>query len=709
MIRKSLLLHFWVIIIGLSMTGSGVAQKYYKDIKYPKIHKLKIPKVERVELENGIILFLLEDHELSLINLSARIGVGSIYDPQDKIGLASLTGQVMRTGGTSRMTGDEIDEALESIAASVETSIGLTSGAATMSVLKEHLDQGLSILTDVLTHPAFAQDKLELAKIQARSTIARRNDEPFGISFREFSKLIYGPQSPYARHTEYATIDAISREDLVAFHKQFFHPNNVMIGVWGDFKTEDMIKKIKNAFSAWEPVEFERPKIPEVDYKFDWSVNLIKKEDINQTHILMGHIGGLRNNPDYFALTVMNNILGGGFTSRLFKNVRSRMGLAYSVFGAYSANYDYPGTFYVGCQTKAETTVEALNAMRNEVKKITKELVTDEELAQAKDSYLNSFVFNFDSKGEIINRLMTYEYYGYPKDFLQKTKENIEQVTKEDVLRVAQKYLQPDKLRILAVGNPENFDQPLSNLGAMREIDITIPVPKEEAPEATEQSLAEGKKLLKRVIEALGGEKNLQAIQSIKSAAQIELSMGGQTMSASMKELIVYPDKQRQEMQMPFGKMVQVLNRDQGWAQRPQGVVALNASQLTEMKKSLMRDPFLLLRMAEKESYTVQSLGEEKANRKAYKVLLITNGDELSIKHFLNPQTYLIEKRVYQGNIMGRPAKLEEVFSDYHEVSGIKVPFALTTFADGQKFADGTVTDVQINATVDPSVFEKPQ
>lgn len=708
MIRKSLLLHFWVIIIGLSMTGSGVAQKYYKDIKYPKIHKLKIPKVERVELENGIILFLLEDHELSLINLSARIGVGSIYDPQDKIGLASLTGQVMRTGGTSRMTGDEIDEALESIAASVETSIGLTSGAATMSVLKEHLDQGLSILTDVLTHPAFAQDKLELAKIQARSTIARRNDEPFGISFREFSKLIYGPQSPYARHTEYATIDAISREDLVAFHKQFFHPNNVMIGVWGDFKTEDMIKKIKNAFSAWEPVEFERPKIPEVDYKFDWSVNLIKKEDINQTHILMGHIGGLRNNPDYFALTVMNNILGGGFTSRLFKNVRSRMGLAYSVFGAYSANYDYPGTFYVGCQTKAETTVEALNAMRNEVKKITKELVTDEELAQAKDSYLNSFVFNFDSKGEIINRLMTYEYYGYPKDFLQKTKENIEQVTKEDVLRVAQKYLQPDKLRILAVGNPENFDQPLSNLGAMREIDITIPVPKEEAPEATEQSLAEGKKLLKRVIEALGGEKNLQAIQSIKSAAQIELSMGGQTMSASMKELIVYPDKQRQEMQMPFGKMVQVLNRDQGWAQRPQGVVALNASQLTEMKKSLMRDPFLLLRMAEKESYTVQSLGEEKANRKAYKVLLITNGDELSIKHFLNPQTYLIEKRVYQGNIMGRPAKLEEVFSDYREVSGIKIPFALTTFADGQKFLEGTFTEVQINPAIDPALFEKP-
>jgi predicted Zn-dependent peptidase len=595
MMRKSLLSHFLVIIIGLSMTVPGVAQKYYKDIKYPKMHKLKIPKVERVELDNGIILFLLEDHELPLINLSARIGVGSIYDPRDKIGLASLTGQVMRTGGTTRMTGDEIDEALESIAGSVETSIGLTSGSAAMSVLKEHLDQGLSILADVLMHPAFAQDKLELAKIQARSAIARRNDEPFGISFREFSKLIYGPQSPYARHTEYATIDAISREDLVAFHKQFFHPNNVIIGVWGDFETKDMIKKIESAFSAWEPVEFERPQIPEVDYKFDWSVNLVKKKDINQTHIRMGHIGGLRSNPDYFALTVMNNILGGGFTSRLFKNVRSRMGLAYSVFGAYSANYDYPGMFYVGCQTKAETTVEALNALRNEVEKMTKELVTDQELAQAKESYLNSFVFNFDTRREVVNRLMTYEYYGYPKDFLQKTKENIEKVTKEDVLRVAQKYLHPDKLRILAVGNPEKFDKPLSNLGEVREIDITIPVPKEEAPEATEESIAEGKELLGKVIKALGGEKSLQAIQSIKVAAQIELSMGGQTLSAAMTDLIVYPDKQWREMQMPFGKVLQVLNGNQGWAQGPQGVVALNASQLEEMKKNLLRDPFLLL------------------------------------------------------------------------------------------------------------------
>ena len=204
---------------------------------------------------------------------------------------------------------------------------------------------------------------------------------------------------------------------------------------------------------------------------------MIRKDDVNQSNIYLGHIGGLRSDPDYFALIVMNRILGGGFTSRLFRNVRSREGLAYSVFGSYSANYDYPGEFYVGCQTKSESTVKAIRAMLREVEKMKDSEVTDEELALAKDSFLNSFVFNFDTTGEIVNRLMTYEYYGYPSDFLMKIKQNVEKVTKADVLHVARKHLKPDQVQILAVGRPDDFDEPLSTLGPVNEIDITIPTP----------------------------------------------------------------------------------------------------------------------------------------------------------------------------------------------------------------------------------------
>ncbi len=468
--------------LGLSLLWLGCAEQQatdYRGLKYDKLGDIEVPEVEQVTLANGMRLFLLEDHELPLVNISVRIRTGSAYEPAEKIGLASITGEVMRTGGTANMTGDEIDEELEAIAASVETGIGLNSGSASMSVLKRDLDKGLSILADVLMDPAFREDKIQLAKMQASSAISRRNDQVGAIAGREFDKLIYGPDSVYARHEEYATIGSISRDDLVAFHHRYFGPDNAMLAVWGDFDTKQMIKNIEQAFEKWEKVNVQLPRVPEVKYEFRKTVNVVRKDDVNQSNVYLGHIGGLRSDPDYFALIVMNRILGGGFTGRLFKNVRSREGLAYSVFGAYSANYDYPGQFYVGCQTKSESTVYAIRAMLREVEKIREDEVTDEELALAKDSFLNSFVFNFDTRGEVVNRLMTYEYYGYPADFLLQIKENVEKVSKADVLRVAKKHLQPDKVQILAVGRPQDFGEPMSSLGPVDEIDITIPTPQQ--------------------------------------------------------------------------------------------------------------------------------------------------------------------------------------------------------------------------------------
>ncbi len=467
---------------GGGTAGAAAAQepaRPYKQLKYPKLHDLQIPDVQPLTLPNGMQLFVLEDHELPLIQVSATIRTGSVYEPADKIGLAGITGTVMRTGGTTTKTGDEIDEQLEQIAASVETGIGRSSGSASMSVLKEDVDTGLAVLADVLMHPAFRQDKIDLAKIAARSAIARRNDRPGSIAGREFTKLIYGADSAYARQTEYATIDSITRDDLVAFHRKYFHPNNTMMAVWGDFDSKQMIAKITAVFKDWPKADVELPPVSKVDYKFPVTVNAVTRDEMNQSIILMGHIGTTMNNPDYHALMVMNQILGGGFTSRLFKNVRSRQGLAYSVGGAYDAEFDHPGVFGLSCQTKLKSTVHATEAIIGEVKKMTQEEVTDEELALAKDSYLNSFVFNFESKGQIISRLMTFAYYGYPADFLQKTKANVENVTKADVLRVAKSHLRPDKLQILIVGRPNDCDKPLSTLGQVKTIDVAIPGPKQ--------------------------------------------------------------------------------------------------------------------------------------------------------------------------------------------------------------------------------------
>lgn len=455
------------------IAGAGLAQQAPKDkFTFGPLNPIKMPKVEKAELPNGLRLFLVEDPEFPTIDVWAMVRTGSVFEPADKIGLAAITGQVLRTGGTATKTGDEIDRELETLAARVETSIGQTSGTLSVSCLKEDIDKALAILADVLMNPAFRQDKIDLANLQQRTGIARRNDDIGGITRREFNKLIYGKDSPYARHAEYATIDAVTHDDVVAFYKSYVHPNNTWMAVWGDFKAKDMLAKIKAALGKWPKGKPSQASWPAVAYQEKYTVNFIDKPDVNQSNIMLGHIGGLMNNSDYPALSVMNFILS---FERMFKKLRTDEGLAYNVWGSYGAGYVNPGVFSCGIQTKSQSTVYAIDLMLKELKRITEQEVTDEELAKAKDGYLNSYVFNFDSRSQIVNRMMMYAYFGYPLDFSEKIKQGVEKVGKSDVLRVAKKYLRPDKVQILVVGKKEDFDKPLSTLGEVNVVDISIP------------------------------------------------------------------------------------------------------------------------------------------------------------------------------------------------------------------------------------------
>ncbi len=458
-------------------SGNGIlAQKNPKDkFDSPKLNPIKMPDIEKVELSNGLKLFLVEESKYPTIDLRAMIHTGSVFEPEDKIGLASITGQVLRTGGTETRTGDEIDKELETMAASISTGIGQTSGYIMTSALKEDIDKVMEILADIIINPVFSEEKIQLAKIMQKSGISRRNDDIGQITRREFWKIIYGKDSPYARHPEYATIDSISRDDIVQFYNDYFHPNNTIIAVWGDFKSEEMIAKIKNTLGKWKKSEVDIPSLPKVNYDYKYTVNFIQKTDVNQSNIMLGHIGGLMSNPDYPALSVMNSILS---FERMFKKIRTDEGLAYSVWGSYGAGYITPGVFSCGAQTKSESTVYAIELMLNEIKRITEKKVSDEELARAKDKYLNGYVFNFDSKSKIVNRMMYYSYFGYPMNFMEKIKKGVENVTKEDILKVAKKYLHSDKVQILVVGNKDKLDKPLSSLGEVNEIDISIPKPK---------------------------------------------------------------------------------------------------------------------------------------------------------------------------------------------------------------------------------------
>ena len=431
------------------------------------------PKVDRVVLENGMILYLLEDHDLPIFNITARIRTGAIYEPQEKAGLASLTGFVMRSGGTVSMPADKMNEELEFMAASVETAIDRESGSANLSTLRKDIDKSLKIFADVLMNPAFPEDKIRMRKDEVIESIRRENDNPSQIAQREFRKIMYDSKHPYSRKVEgtLESIEKIARDDMVAFHKKYFHPNNIILGISGDFNKDEIIKKLNAVFAGWKKEEIQFPEVPKVDRRFEKAVFYAYK-DINQANVIMGHLGIHRKSSDYFPVMIMNFILGGGsFTARIPGRIRSDEGLAYSAYSAFQTARDI-GMFFVSCQTKLESTNRAISIALEELENIRKTPIDKDELSQAKETFMNQFVFRFTTSASIVGQKVDIEYEDLPLNYIETYLDNVQAVTHEDVQRVARKYLYPDEIKILVVGDNEKFDKPLDGFGKVNVIEL---------------------------------------------------------------------------------------------------------------------------------------------------------------------------------------------------------------------------------------------
>jgi predicted Zn-dependent peptidase len=427
------------------------------------------PEPTRHELKNGMVIYLLEDHEIPVVNITARIRTGSIYEPADKAGLAELTGLVMRTGGTKLMKGDAVDEELEFMAGSINVSIGLQSGNASLTVLAKDVDRGLKIYTDIVRHPVFAQDKLDLAKKQKVEELRRENDEPEAIGFREFKKVIYR-NNPRGNFPIIASVQKIKRDDLISFHKRFFRPDQIILGVSGDFSSEEMLAKLDSMFSDWERAGETLPTVS-IPSPQRGSINLVPKE-VPQSVIILGHLAVQRNHPDFYPFTLLNFILGGGgFNSRLTTEIRSNRGLAYSVGSFYRGDVDY-GVFGAYCFTKPSSTRECIDLILKIVGELKDKGITEKELKWAKGSIINNFIFSFTSSHQIVVETMDLEYNHLPADYLKTYQERIARVTREDVEKVAQLYLHPENALFLIVGNEGAFEKPLSDLGKVNRIEL---------------------------------------------------------------------------------------------------------------------------------------------------------------------------------------------------------------------------------------------
>ncbi|MDK2741409.1 MAG: insulinase family protein [Nitrospira sp.] len=430
------------------------------------------PEPERVVLGNGMVVYLLEDHELPLVTVTATMRTGSWLDPTDKVGLAAMTGAVMRTGGGGSLSAEQVDAELEQFAIDVSIGISRQSGSASLDVLSKDVDRGLEIFAGLIRTPAFEPARVELAKLQAMEGIRRRQDNPGSVVSREFAKLLYGTDHPTARESSVDSISRITRDDLVAFHRNTIHPNGMILGVTGDFKRDDMLTSLRKTFGDWKRGSVPELKIPDAQEPgASRPVVRFVDKDTSQTHLRVGHLSIKENDPDYVALAIANDILGGSsFRSRLFNDVRTKRGLAYSVGSRLNTGMHDQGVWLMRAETKMTSTQEVIERFVANIERIRAEPVTDTELAEAKEAYVNSFVFSFSSPSAIVSRLIELEYDGLPKDFLQQLRAKVVKLTKENVLAAAKKHLRPDRLKILAVGSGEALPKALSTFGDVKEI-----------------------------------------------------------------------------------------------------------------------------------------------------------------------------------------------------------------------------------------------
>lgn len=415
------------------------------------------PASYRNVLRCGAHAYVAESHEFPTFDLTVIVRTGSAYVPREKAGLADMTAYLMRNGGVQGMTAKEVDERLANLAAEISVTIDDTRGTATLFCLSKDIPEALAIFKSVLSSPAFDQQVLDRYRTDLLSEMEQRNSSTSAIESREWLFLMYGdhPCTISQRRTA-ASVNSITRDDLIAFHDTYFFPKNFTLAASGDFNTKDILTKLDEMFADWPSHDLALPAIPDQIADPKPGIYIIPKTDVNQSRVRIGHLGVKRDIPDEYALAVMNDILGGGgFSSRIVRRVRSDEGLAYNAGSSFERPVEYPGTFRAWFQTKHATAAFGTKLMLEEIDRIRTEKCDPDVVENSKAGFVSGVVTPFSTKKATVVTFADDDYTGRPDDYWQNYTSNIKAVTPDDVLAVAQKYLHPDKMVFLVIGDPE--------------------------------------------------------------------------------------------------------------------------------------------------------------------------------------------------------------------------------------------------------------
>ncbi len=463
-----------------------------EQLSFPPL-QFDVPKPEafRAQLPGGIPVYMAEDRLLPLVTVQVYFRGGQYLEEKGKEGTAELLEQVWRTGGAGSRTPQELDETLDFLAAQLSTSVGPTYSFVSLNVLSKDLDTGMQLLLDLLSQPRFDEERLARAKEDFLAELKRRNDDAADIETREWRRLVYGEDFWLNRLPTKASVEAIGRGDLVALYQRIANPANCVVAVAGDVSRQQVLAKLKQFFAQWRVKPQAAPPVPQPSYKAKPGVYVVHKADVNQGRVSVGHLGVRRPLPEEFALTVANDILGGsGFTAWMMSRIRSDEGLAYGAYSNYNIGDLFPGTFRAAFQSKSSTVARALQLTLELVTKLRRGEVTEQELTTSKNSFIETFPRNFETKLRTVQLYAQDELLGRSHNYWLRWRDKIRQVGLAAVQAAAEKHMRPEEFVIVVVGNvdeilkghPDFPDLQLGNFGPITRLPLRDPLTLEPLP-----------------------------------------------------------------------------------------------------------------------------------------------------------------------------------------------------------------------------------
>jgi zinc protease len=700
--------------------------------------EVKFPPYAMRTLSNGLQVVAVSHHEQPAVSLRLLIRAGGALDPADKPGVASLAAAVLDQGTTTR-SAEQIASTIDSIGGIMGSGSGTDLSFIQAIVMKDNFSLGLDLVSDIARNPAFAPEEVERQRQQMLSGLKVSYDDPEYLAGVVFDRLVYGFH-PYGRPDAGTpqSIASITRQDLVAFHKTWFGPNNAILAIVGDVSSEEAFSGAERAFGKWpklEAVPIRSAELPPATRR----LVVIDRPGAVQTEIRVGHIGVPRKHPDYLALDLAIKILGGEGGNRLHRVLRSERGLTYGASADINPFKD-GGDIVAETDTRSESTAEALRLMVDELWRLQRQRVSERELADAQAYLTGSFPLTIETPSAIALQVLNAVFYGLNMEELQTFRERVNAITVDDIQRVARTYLHPDRLSIVLVGDANVFAKQLTGVGfdryeriAVNDLDLTsadlrrqgpsapgrlepIGYRKQHAPQPAKLPEQEGyrvattsddvRALIERVVAAKGGLQTLRGVRTVRAVATTAIIQSdGSRVEVPTTTWIRYPGGFRIDAELPAGKLVQGFNAGEYWVQDDRGVREAPPQLAMEIRSNVQRDMIPLLIGLSDGRVTATRAADEIDGTRKFPVLYVHGGGMRPVSMVLDPDSLAVLRQRYDLE----NATIEERFSDYRDVEGLQVAFRAELLRNGTPLLERTLKDIDFNPPLESSLFSRPR